>query len=848
MKTLFLLLIGVSTGFCEEGAANFGQREDLSSLFTQTAQLRADVSGAGDSADLFKIVEKEVEKGRVRLLEIKPSQLERNYLFNVTTEKGTGERFVFSTMMEDTFLFAFHWTGKHIQLLRRQTVYRADPDSPEARAVEKSFSDSILATLPIVSVDKNGNIAVPADMIFLTDIINMGSRLQYAYPDPLLRLRLAPEESTIERVQSFPKNMEVRVQLVFTGNPLAQPSEMMADTRKLAVTMRYSLSLLPENNGFTPRPADQRVGYFETTYRDMSHPGLKEVMDPAVSLIHRWNLEKADPDASVSDVKKPVVFWLEDTIPLQYRDAIRAGVLAWNSAFEAIGLRGAVQVKEVDKDMSPKERAVFDPANASYNMIRWFMGEAGFAIGPSRVNPLTGEIFNASISISDIMSRVGMADLDLAAGSQDKTASKPKGEDYQGYAKQLSLGLAALEAEQGPLSDAERKRYYDEYLTHVVAHEVGHTLGLRHNFKGSEMLPQEQLGQDGLVSSSVMDYLAANIAAEGQPQGVFQQTKVGPYDFWAIEYGYKPLSHDVVKSQNELAEIAARAQEDSKLAYGTDEDTEGIDPDAQRFDLGRDQLEFAKQQVTLARNLWKKLESRQSGQGENPSSLRQSYFNGLRGVFSGVNAVLPIVGGIRTSRAFPGGGHEPFEPVSAEEQRAVLKFLDETLFSDKTFQVSPQLLARMGQGRSEGQPTRPVPVDAIALFLQKEALSKLYDPQTLLNMKEAGHMTEDSSGAMSPAEMMDTVSAAIWKEISAEGGVSITPMRQALQREHLKIIVDLNKTEGSARAVAYDEIIRLRQQISSVLASGKVDAAARLHLADMLSRIESSPWFLTAAR
>lgn len=836
--------MGVSAGFCQQNSAVFGQVDGLSSLFTKTAQLRADVSGAGDSAELFKIV----EKGGRRLLQLKTSQLERNYLFSVTTEKGTGERFVFSTMMEDTFLFAFHWTGQHIQLLRRQTAYRADPDTPEARAVEKSFSDSILATLPIMDVDRNGNISIPADQLFLTDIINMGGRLQWAYPDPFLRMRLAPEESTIERVQSFPKNMEVGVQLVFTGNPLAQPSELMADTRKLAVTMRYSLSLLPENNGFTPRPADQRVGYFETTYRDMSHPELKQVMDPAVSLIHRWNLEKADPNAPVSDVKQPVVFWLEDTIPLQYRDAIRAGVLAWNAAFEAVGLRGAVQVKEVDKDMSAEERAVFDPANASYNMIRWFMGEAGFAIGPSRVNPLTGEIFNASISISDIMSRVGMADLDLAAGSQDEKTFKPQGEDHQGHAKQLSLGLAALEAERGPLSDAERKRYYDEYLTHVVAHEVGHTLGLRHNFKGSEMLAQDELGQDGLVSSSVMDYLAANIAAEGQPQGVFQQTKIGPYDFWAIEYGYKPLSQDAAKSQNELAEIAARAQSDSKLAYGTDEDTENIDPDAQRFDLGRDQLEFARQQTALGRKLWKKLENHVPTQEEGYASLRQSYFNGFRALFTATEAVLPLVGGIRTSRALPGGGHEPFTPVSAEEQRAALKFLDETVFNDKTFQVSPQLLSRMGEGRAEYRTTRPVPVGAMALSLQKTALAKLYDPQTLRNLEDASRLSQDASQALSPAEMMDTVGASIWKELSQEKTAAVTPMRQALQREHLKILLELSKSEGASRAVAHDEILRLRQQLSTALAGGSVDSATRLHLADMLSRIETSSWFLTAAR
>ena len=292
------------------------------------------------------------------------------------------------------------------------------------------------------------------------------------------------------------------------------------------------------------------------------------------------------------------------------------------------------------------------------------------------------------------MVRYGSSELDLA-GVNPPSGSK---HDHSECIRQVRVGLAALEA-RGPVSEAEKKRYYDESLTALMSHEIGHTLGLRHNFKGSELQPNTELGQDGLVSSSVMDYLPANIAPKGKPQGVFHQTQVGPYDRWAIEYGYKPVSAAPAVRQDELAVIAARSALDPRLAYGTDEDTQGNDPDTQRFDLGRDNLAYAKERVGLARGLWKQLETRAVGPAEGYASLRESYIHGLGAFSNAVRSALPSIGGIRVSRDPPGSGHAPYHAVPASEPRAVLKLLAESVFSAEPFAVSHA--ARRPHGRRD---------------------------------------------------------------------------------------------------------------------------------------------------
>ncbi|MCX5787460.1 MAG: zinc-dependent metalloprotease [Elusimicrobia bacterium] len=795
--------------------------------------LKSGLDPRADAGHLFAVEEHD---GKFALI-LKQNQLERSYLMNASVEQGTGERGVYSAMQEDSFLFTFHWAGGKIQVLRKDTSHRAQAGTPEEKAVAQSFPPSVIATLPVISSGSAGDgpFAVPADELFLEDMLDIAGKLKQAYPGSE-DLRQVPPESTVESVRSLASNLDARAQLMFARSQ--QKGSELPDSRRIAIRVAYSVSELPAD-GFETRTADPRVGYFQTEYRDYSRSDLKDRLDPYVRLANRWRLEKKEPDAPVSEPKKPITYWIDETVPDQYRPAIKAGILAWNAAFEAAGFRNAIVVKEVDKDMSAKERATFDPSSAAYNMVRWFMGNnAGFAIGPSRANPLTGEIYNASISVSDEMARFFADESQLVPV---KTAAPKGGHNDESYMERSAIearsALALLQG-RGDLSPEERERFKQEYLAHVIAHEVGHTLGLRHNFKGSTMLGEGDLGKDGLVTGSLMDYVPANIAASGKAQGRYFQTKIGPYDQWAIEYGYKPVPADSAAKASTLSGIAARSIKDPSLAYATDEDAGGSDPDSQRFDLGKDPIAYAKNRTALAKGLWQTLEGDTQNTGD---ELRGRFLTGFSAYVGGVDAVIPVIGGVRTSRQPTG---DAFAPVSAAEQRRALAFLNEAVFSGKPISPSPELVRRMGRDRTaEGRPSGPLPVDAMTSGMQEGVLGEILSASTLNRLAQRSSMVSDPKDSFGARDLLSSVQSAVWKEIQGAAPSSITAPRRELQRKDAEIVVRLLSDEsvpGDARAAVRGELTSLSGRIDRALKSKTLDRDTRLHLKDVQKTIQKA--------
>ncbi|MDE2292088.1 MAG: zinc-dependent metalloprotease, partial [Elusimicrobia bacterium] len=592
--------------------------------------IAAKVAQENAARPLFMLREAQTQDGStVRVLVLNFGQLDKPYLFSSVLQRGAGEKGLYSGLEDQTFIVSFHRegmkdpaAGDKIELMRRQVEYRADAGTPELKAIEKSIPGEVLAFVPVVAVDAASQIvAVPADPLFLQDLTQAGAGIQAATEG--LPVQVAPKMSTLEKMDVYPKNMEVTAQLVFAP---AAPVQV----KPFTLTMHYSIAALPDNPGFQTRKADARVGYFQQNYKDLSAPGLLDRTDPSIHLIDHWDLRKKDPNAAVSEPVKPIVFWLEDTIPERFRPSITKGILAWNAAFEAIGIKNAIVVKDMDKDLTPDQRKTFDPNDITHNMIRWFVNRDNeFAIGQSRVNPLTGQIYSATVSISDSLLR-DVHDMQLAPPA----APQQKGSDKLGDSaaedarlaleahRQAAEGIALLEGHSGPLSAADQQRYIDQYMTYVAMHEVGHTLGLRHNFKGSQLLALDRAGQNGIITSSVMDYVPPNIAPKGAKQGDYYQSKVGPYDRWAIEYGYKPVDGKPSAQADALKAIAARADRDRTLTYGPDEDRMTGDPDAQVFDLGRGELPFATSRVTMAKDLWTRLAAEAKDPNADGSDIR----------------------------------------------------------------------------------------------------------------------------------------------------------------------------------------------------------------------------------
>ena len=490
--------------------------------------------------------------------------------------------------------------------------------------------------------------------------------------------------------------------------------DTVPDSRGLTVNVHYSISLLPQT-GYHSRLADDRVGYFLTVVKDFSK---RSDRDRFIRYINRWNLQKADPLADLSPPKRPIVFWIEKTVPFQYRKPIREGILEWNKAFEKAGFANALEVRQQPDD------ADWDPEDINYNTFRWITAGAAFAMGPSRVNPITGEILDADIIFdADFLSSwknqydiltpkvPPNAAADFAAlaglGYEEPAGILPESHDQlhstcsfgRGMASQLALGSLALDGPAKSLGPAELKKLVLQVVKFAAMREVGHTLGLRHNFKGSglytldEINAPEKTKETGL-GSSVMDYYPINLMPKGHKQGDYFSTTIGVYDYWAIEYGYKPLPGGTDGESADLKKIASRSGEPG-LAYATDEEARFTDPDplVNRFDLGKDPIQFAKTRKQLAAELLPGLIDRLAEPGESYERTRKAFDLLLEIQGNAMHFVSRLIGGVYVNRSHKGdlNAKPPFVVVEAAQQREALALLASEVFGEKAFEFPTAL-------------------------------------------------------------------------------------------------------------------------------------------------------------
>ncbi len=854
-------------------------------------------------------------------LEITPQQLTKKFLCFVTLESGLGEGGIVSGLPFGDFLFQLRRVQNNVQFVIPNINFRTSPGDPQAGSVERAFSESILYSLPLKSIHPQRQ----------TLLIDLGDLLMSEKRDlPGLRAILPKilgaaysideDKSYFKDVKAFPLNVEIASIYGFSSDNDSAVNYLpsVPDSRAFNLRIHYSFSEVPLNNGYRPRLADERVGYFLTAYKDFSD---KTGRQPFVRYINRWHLQKQIPTAPMSPPVQPIVFWIENNVPLEYRDAIRDGIWEWNKAFEKAGFTEAIQVKQMP------DNAKWDPADVRYNTIRWSSSfEPDFAgLGPSRTNPLTGEILDADILLdANIVRQIkqGYRSLveqnrSLAKSFQGRNGSntnpcqfgmysrylqmlenadlKKDGESSSGgiagdlptlveryqqqkrspldrllsssdmcfgleSSRQFAIGamsMSLLENNAAP-SSAAIDNYVTQYIRFLTAHEVGHTLGLRHNFHGSTMLQPEDLNNtqvtrtQGMVAS-VMDYLPINLAPPGTVQGDYYPTIVGPYDDWAIEYGYKVLGGANPNSDLPgLQQIASRAGE-PQLAYAPDEDTvDNLDPAANSFDLSGNMLKYSQWQLDNARAMWKRLEMRIPAGEEGYNELRVM-FDSVFGYYVSqvMNATL-YVGGQSFNRVRPGDSNAklPFVPIELSQQREALATLDKYVFAPDAFSFAPELLNKLAPSRWEhwGSPALVFPLDYPIgdriTFLQRFVLRVLLSPVRLARLRDAELKSSPESALRLP-EVFDTLQKDIWQEVLQQTNkkMEISTFRRSLQREHLAILIGmvLRKTSvpEDARSFAWYELRQLREGLSKSIRNldRNADAYTRVHLEETRDRI-----------
>jgi hypothetical protein len=439
----------------------------------------------------------------------------------------------------------------------------------------------------------------------------------------------------------------------------------------------------------------------------------------------------------------------------------------------------------------------------------------------------------------DLMDENGqfLAEQDPAAPAgakpEEKKADKPKEEMLDGMPESFI----------GPL------------LAELVAHEVGHTLGLRHNFKASSTLSLKDINSNGVkgqrtIASSVMDYIPINMPyqLESETRGDYTMIGIGPYDYWAIEYGYTP-------DEAKLPEILKRASEE-ELQYATDEDTNGPDPFARRYDYSKDPLEYCENQIRLVKLYRERLLDKFVKDGDSWSKARSGYELTLGEQTKSISMMANWIGGATVNRDKKGdpGNRASLIPIPADQQRKALDFVIRNAFRDDAYGLSNAILSRLtvdkwiDEGvRSMGESTFPVH-DRI-LGIQSSALTMLMNPTTLRRVFDNELLVPKDQDALTLPEMLDKVQAEVWSEMAAnpEGEVTarkprISSWRRNLQREYLDRLIDLAVPGASSNkaitSLALMQLKELKKKIDAILAGGSpMDPYSAAHLTECQLRI-----------
>ncbi len=799
--------------------------------------------------------------------ELTAANYSKQYIVLISIARGIGQGNLLGGMswgFGDDWVWEFRKIDNRVLIIRKNVRFKAKPGSRESYAVKNAYTDSVLYSLPILTKGPKGGDLIDLTGVFMSDLPQISQSLP--------GFSFSASKSLWESVKSFSKNLELQVAATYASSGRSN-IESVADSRGVTVNVHYSISALPAASAYQPRYADDRVGYFLTVRKDYSKNSQR---DQFLRYINRWKLEKDDPSAAVSSPKEPIIFWLEKTIPAKYRPAIQAGILEWNKAYEKAGFANAIEVRTQPVD------ADWDPEDINYNTFRWITSSAGFAMGPSRVNPYTGQILDADIIFDADFLTFWKEDFDtfttesiyaMTGGPLDPQANpietafmrarqQQRCQLGSGMARQFAFGTTALMANTDPkLLAAEKEKFIMQGLKEVAMHEVGHTLGLRHNFKASTWRSLKQVNDpnvNGDSVASVMDYTPANIVPKEWKQGDYFPRTLGPYDYWAIEYGYKTLSGGTTGEVKELKKIASRSGEPG-LAYATDEDTVSRDPDPlnNRFDHGSDALEYAKTRAQIVQELMPGLVDRMTEEGDDYVQARRAFNTLLSQQGQAMYFASRYVGGLYTHRNHKGdkNGKPPIEVIAPEKQREALKLLSEGVFNDKPFQFPPATYNFLGPSRWRHWGTSPTsrkdfPVHEYISMWQSRILDQLLAPVTLERIHDTELKIPAGEDAFTTAELIEGLTAAIYAEIGAlkDGKYSnrqpaISSLRRNLQRIFLRELSSLAMGRTSApddcQTIAFAELMKLQGRIKKAL-KGKadLDSYSRAHLQETSSRIK----------
>ncbi|MEO8428464.1 MAG: zinc-dependent metalloprotease, partial [Verrucomicrobiota bacterium] len=696
-----------------------------------------------------------------------------------------------------------------------------------------------------------GEFLIKADPIFLSESLYQvkPSPDPDAKPGKAFNLgSLSKDKTKLISIKNYPANTDVIVEYVYENPaPIVSGGEEVTDSRNVSIQMQHTLIEMPVND-YHPRFDDPRVGYFTDQVTDLTSPSPTPYRD----LIHRWHLVKKDKNAQLSEPVEPIVWWIENTTPVELRDTIRDAALAWNEAFEVAGIKNAMVVKVQPDD------ADWDAGDIRYNVVRWTSSPSppfgGY--GPSFVNPRTGQIIGADIMLEYIYvaNRLhtekifATAGLDLEDAETIEKNFDPRRCSLGHYLHLSTLfGAETMKVVGAPPTKVTE--LIKESLYFLILHELGHTLGLNHNMKASQLHSPEQINNRELtgrigLTGSVMDYPAINLAPPGQSQGQYFTRKPGPYDKWAIEFGYSEAVSDPAAEHDRLMKILARSTEPA-LAFGNDADDmrapgHAIDPRVMINDMSSDAITYSEGRLKLANEVMGKIKDRVLAPGQSYHELRNSYFILTYEMVNAAATISRYVGGVYVDRAVAGqpNAGTPFTPVSYADQKRAVLALRNQLFSPKAFEA-PNHLYDFLQMQRRGfnffnEPEEPK-IHARALASQSYILNHLLHPRVLTRITDSRLY----GNTYALPEYMDDLTNAIFEE---DAGGDVNTFRQNLQLEFVNRLTGMigeagkGKFDYPTQSIALAKLKAIQKLLSAKNAGNAETQAHTAHILFVIDR------------